>query len=376
MSSIYGQDAFYSIYSYEYFIPTVRINDNAHSLQQSVLPRLYKNRSLNQDIKWVTENDSALVDFWETKGDTALHILTEISGIEWIETDFNISLLRYYPSVGSSNPVIIPLGGINNGSFTEAAPVGNRLKLNLLYQVAHRMLEQSDLYNSETDISGHPLMRTGIFRRDNLAMLLALTASYSLMGIDSTEDAFESKFWRSKFPGREIFKNYFRDSWILAPDITLADRLTQEPYNSRLVSVTRPPRRKNKNVRAIPAKFIEDMPLKGRLGFSVKKNESGQLAVNKIDTFRLAYACGILEGDIIRRVDGRMVRNHKQLVEYILENIDKGGSVVEISRDGISEEIVVQPIDVYYWEDDYYENDSIYYDSTFLDSIDSERDDF
>ena len=159
--TILPQDAFYSIYSYEYFIPQVRINDRAFSLQRSALPRMYKNRSLTQDIRWVKNNDSTLIAFWESKGDTALHILTEISGIEWVESDFNINLLRYYTSYGCSNPIILPLGGIDNGSFIEAAPEGNRLKLNLIYQLAHRILDQAELLNDSTGFSIVIILRSG-----------------------------------------------------------------------------------------------------------------------------------------------------------------------------------------------------------------------
>ena len=357
----------------------MRINDQTYNLQQSVLPKLYKNQSLRGDIRWLSENDSVLVTFWNEKGDTALHILTEISGIEWVETDFNINLLRYYPSIGSSNPIILPLGGIDNGKFIEAAAEGNRLKMNLIYFLARRMLDQADIIDAAgSPIASHPLMRTGIYRRDNLAMLLTLTTCYSIMGIDSTESAFSSSFWRNKFPGREIFKNYFRDSWILTPDHTLSDWLISEPYNSRLVSVTRPPRKQKPQAYTRPAKYIEYLPLKGQLGFSVKKNESSQLMVYKIDMFRMGYASGLREGDIIRRVDGRLVRNHKQLVEYILENLEQGGAVVEISQDGITKEIIIQPIDTPFMDDEYYDYDydSLYYDSIPDDSLENPEYDY
>lgn len=359
-SGSFAQNAFYSIFKYDGFIPKVHITNQTEQLQKSILPDIYKYRQARTDINWLIQNDSSLNAFWYEKRDTILHVMSELSGIEWNEQEFDIYFVRYYPTIGSHSPLIIPIGGYNNGSFTTAAVSGNRQQFNLLYQLAGRMLDQAKRSDdpAASYIARHPLMRPGAYRHDNLAMLLALSTAYSVMGFDSTEDAYSSTFWKQNHPGRTIFNKYFKDSWLLTPDRTLADWLIEEPYNSHLVNATRPPRIRREDTHQITRKFIEDLPLKGQIGLAVKLNSSNQLEVTNVDVYRAAYAAGIREGDVIRRVNGKLVRNHKTMVEYILETIDTDGALIEVGREGMVIELLMTPM-VY----DPMLDDSLYPDS-------------
>ncbi|NOY88507.1 MAG: PDZ domain-containing protein [FCB group bacterium] len=343
-----AQNTYYSLFSYDRFIPQVAINDNALSLQKSLLPKLYINRSVAKDMRWVRQNDSVLTAFWLSKGDTVLDILSECSGIEWKEPSFDIYLVRYYPSLGSYDPFIVPFGGIYRGSTIEAMPSGNRMIINLVYQLAKRMLAQ--VYRSNDSLSyaleHHPLMKPTPFRFDNLAMLLALTTCQNIIGIDSTMDAFRSAFFKNKLPGRIVLEKYLLNNWVLTPEHSLLDWVLSEPFNSPLVIATRPPLKKTGSNAGQRKKYIEGLPLKGRLGFSVKLNDRNQMVVDTIDVYRLAYASGLRANDIIRRVNGIIVRNQKRLIENILNNLDNGGATVEIIRNGQWQEVVIQPMEI------------------------------
>ena len=366
--SALAQETYYSIFSYDRFIPRVTVNDHSPSLQSDLLPEIYKTRSVRRDMNWVAKNDTALANFWNFKGDTVLHILTECSGINWQETDFDIYLVRYFPSAGSSDPLIVPLGGIYQNGLLEAVPTDNRMILNLLFQLSKRMLAQSyqPQDNVYLPIASHPLMRPGPYRLDNLAMLLALTTAQNVIGVEAANDAFKSAYFKKMSAGREIFDKYFANRWILTPDHPLVDWVAAEGYNSKLVLVTRTPRRPTGSGVQTKRQFIEGVPLKGQLGFSTRINERGYLVVDQIDTYRLAYACGLRTGDVIRRVDERLARTQKQLITYILEGLNEGGVVLQILRDGQSQEVLVRPIDYLipfndpdaeqYWE---YETDSL-----------------
>ena len=327
-------------------------------------------------MKWVKKNDSTLAEFWTSQGDTILHVLTELSGFEWIESEFEIYLLRYFPTIGSDNPLILPIGGINNGSFTEAAPDFNKLRLLLIYQLAKRMLLQAENQDNPlvVPISNHPLMKKSAYRFDNLAMLLAVTTSYTIMGVDTTFDVTQSTFWKNKFPGRKIFEEYFEKSWIITPDKPLIDWIADEPVRSQLVRVTRTPQKKVSETTKEKKKFIEDLPLKGQFGFTVKLNASNQLAISKIDTYRLGYACGLRLDDVIRRIDGRIVRNHKQIVQRLLEKLEDGGSVMEIIRAKQAMEIIIQPLEIDYYSDEYYFDDYNQDDTLYFDTLSPEAD--
>ena len=369
VSSAMAQDTYYSLFTYSHEIPHVTLNDQTTDLQKSLLPNMYTERSASGDIQWVQENDSELVAFWENQGDTILHILTELSGIEWVETEFDIYLVRYFSSIGSGSPLVLPLGGTDNGKYLVATPDIEKQKLLLIYLLSKRMLMQADRPGNALRLSirNHPLMQPTPYRFDNLAMSLALATSYSVLGVDTTYNVTSSSFWKKSFPGREIFEKYFEKDWVLTPDQTLADYISNESSRSKLVIATRTPSLKNNGYQEIKT-FVEDLPLKGRFGFAVKLNDAAHTEVSEIDEYRLAYACGLRKGDVIRRVDGKLVRNHKQIIEYLLEKFQDGGSVMQINRMGETMEIIIQPLDIDLYDDSYYideynQGDTIYFDT-------------
>lgn len=335
---------------------TVRIDDGAVSFQASLYPDYYKTASATSDLRWVQQNDSALIAFWEVFGDSILTTLSELSGLKWVEPSIDMILLRFYPSVGNADPLVIPTGGLRRGILTEACPEGNRQQLNIIYQLAHRMLGQAEKSEDPffRSMAGHPLMQPGAFRRDNLAMLLALVTAQRVIGLDSTYDAYQSAFWKQRHPGREIFEKYMLSDWILSPEHPLSRWVVEEPYSSNLVMSTRPRRRQVAAGDVRKRVYVEGLPIKGQLGFSVKTNDDNRLMVDKIDPARLAFACGLREGDVIRKVEALRPRNQKSLIEAILAGLDEGGATLEIVRDEITQTVLIQPLELYGEEDPYY----------------------
>jgi hypothetical protein len=344
-ASAAAQFTYDQYFSFSGFIPTVTVDDRPAALQAGLYPSLYTQRSISRDLRWVADNDSALLVFWQEQGDTILHILRELSGLEWQERAMRLHLVRFFPSVGCPDPLIIPVGGMRQGGLIEAAPSGLNMKLNLVYQLAQRMLAQADRPGTRVlpAIAYHPLMKPGPYRRDNLAWLLALSVGQSVLGMDSTEQAFESAFWKGRTPGRQILERYLLGHWILTPQRPLSDWIVGEPYSSSLVEATRPPRRPEGTEGQDHTAFVEGLPVKGILGFSVRTDQANFPVVDKIDVHRLAYASGLWEGDQIRRVDGSLVRTHRALVERILEGIElNGGATLEIRRDDRLQTIIIQ----------------------------------
>ncbi len=356
-------------------IPEVVFNDRAATFQASLYPEFYKTNSLRGDMRWVRQHDSTLVEFWHTRGDSTLWLLSQLSGLDWVEDRFDIYAVRYYPSFGSPDPLAIPVGGTRQGILAVAAPEGSVQQLNLIYQLAHRMLAQAEKSDDAfyRAMASHPLMQPTPYRRDNMALLLALVAAQQVIGLDSTFDAYQSAFWKEHTPGRTIFEQYLLSDWILTAKRPLAQWVIDEPHTSRLVAVTRPPRRTRTAATTRPRTYIEGLPLKGELGFSVRLGDNNRLTVDKIDPVRLAYACGLREGDVVRSVDNRRLRTHKQLIEYILEGLEKGGATLATLREGHNMTVLIQPLDLFVEDDDLYyyegiENDTLYFEMIPVDS--------
>ncbi|HUV30626.1 MAG TPA: PDZ domain-containing protein [Acidobacteriota bacterium] len=372
-ASVYSQSGYLVEPAGDVTIPFVSMNDRSVSLQAGLFPDLYKTSSPARDLRWVQANDSGLAAFLEESGNLILETLARYSGIPWLEADFDIFLVRYYPTMGASQPLILPVGGIRRGVLMEAAPTGAKLKLNLIYQLAHRNLAQTDwLADSlHASIASHALMQPGPYRRDNLAMLLALVTAQQVMGLDSTYEAFQSAFWQQRTVGRQILQDYLLGEWILTPERPLAVWIAEEPTMSKLVTATRPPRITRPAGQHRPQVYIEDLPLKGQLGFSVKAGESNYLVVDQIDVFRLAYACGLRAGDVIRRVNGARPRTHKDLIEKVMAALEEGGATLQVSRENQIESLVIQPVELPsldepdYWQ---YFEDSLWYNEPSGDS--------
>ena len=193
-------------------------------------------------------------------------------------------------------------------------------------------------------VGSHPLMKPGPYRFDNLAMLLAVSAAQSMLGIDSTSEAFNSAFWKSHFRGRGILNSYLISRWVPTPTHTMAYLISAEPYDSPLVKATRPPRRTgNANQTAIQAS-VDGLPMKGQLGLSIRYDDAGRMKVDKIDTNRVGYVCGLREGDEIYRVDGRRVRNQVQFVTRIIDGFSEGSVIVQVRRDGQVESVILRQL--------------------------------
>ena len=365
VGSASAQDTYYSIFSYSGFIPKVSLNDRSASLQTALLPKMYTERSAYGDLRWVQDNDTALVNFWDSSGTDILHVMSELAGLDWKDGEFNVYVVRNAPSTGSGEPVIIPYGGIVENGLTAAVPTDNRLKLNLIYQLAQRMLAQAIQPEDSVylPVAAHPLMRPSPYRRDVVAMLLALGTARVVMGMDSTDAAWNSAFWQQHFPGRQILETYLMGKWVLTPDQPLVYWMSQEPYGSELVRATRPPRPAEEDYSRPQRLFVAGLPLKGELGFSTRINDDNRLVIDQIDTYRLAYANGLREGDIIRRVDGSLVRTQRALVEKLLDRLaDPGSTTIEIVRDGQRQVLAFQRIMLPNWE-------SPDWDSNMIDSV-------
>ena len=120
------------------------------------------------------------------------------------------------------------------------------------------------------------------------------------------------------------------------------------------------PKIKKSNVTVVNRMYVEDLPLKGQLGYSVRFNDAAQLVIDKIDETRLGYSAGLREGDIIRRINGKLVRNQKVMVEYILEGFEQSGAIVEVSRGANIIELLLQPPMTEFFPGMSDDNDEIY----------------
>ena len=281
----------------------------------------------------ITVEAESLKVFWDEYGEYVLTYLSYYAGIKWVEPEFDIYIVKYFPDYASHRPLTIPLAGKKSGSRIVAIPKGLSHYLTLFQQLAKRLLEQAfEPGGSPYYIANHPLMQKTPRRFDTMADLLALRTLADFKDIDSVMAVFRSAHWKEREPGQEVLLRELWHKWELSGDSTLAFMIASEPYSSRLVSLTRPPAVR-KPSRSSWGNHQLQPPPGGKLGLSVARGSSGFFRVVDIDTLKLAYISGLRKDDLIRNIDGSSPRNIKELFAGILKNLDRGVHVNIVRND-------------------------------------------
>lgn len=323
-------------------LPKVNMIIDNYDYMISFFPDDYANRrQALRACSTITAQAESLKTFWDEQSDMVLRYLSRYAGIDWVESDFDIYIVKYYPDYAGHNPMTIPLAGKKNGERIIALPQGKAHLLTLFQQLSRRLLDQLLLPESAGHgLAEHPLMEKTSRRFDNLANLLALRTLSDFVNADTLLAIFRSAHWREREPGQEVFFSYFWDKWSLSEEHPLTEYLAAEPYNSPLVTLTRPPA--TGPARSDWGNHQLRAPEGGKIGISVIRDRSGFFRIVHIDTLKSAYACGLRRDDLIRNIDATPPQSVKQLFALILDKLPRGAHV-NIIRDGKREAVIVYP---------------------------------
>nr|MBN2278618.1 hypothetical protein [candidate division Zixibacteria bacterium] len=318
-------------------LPTVTVRTDNKLLMWALYPEDYINEyNLQSDIRWVNRNDSEFVAEWDSIGITILAMIEDLSGIKWRESQFDINLTKYLRTAVMYDPPALPLQGIRMNHYTEAVPTGLHRLLNVIKLVAGRNLLQTELPGCPRQpVADHPLLDKSAYRFDIMVLTLSLACAEYIIPSDSLENILKTEHWQKHNPGWEIYKNHFRYSWMISFEEPLITFILREPYDSPLVGLTRPPRPPKKSENEITDREpIRLSAGSGRLGFSVARLPNGFMEIIDVDTLGLAYTNGLMIGDQIKRVNNEVVHNAHDLMEKILDKIDREGVYLIVIRNG------------------------------------------
>jgi hypothetical protein len=281
----------------------------------------------------VAAEAESLKVFWDRQGTAVLDRLSIYAGIAWLEPQFDIYLVKYFPDYACPDPLTIPLAGRKNGDRIIAVPQGLSHVLTLFQQLSRRLLNQVFIPGtSEGYLAVHPLLQKTPRRFDALADLLALTALADFADPDSVMAVYKSDAWKRRAPGRDIVLDQLWRRWPLSPDNTLAARIASEPVRSDLVALTKPPEQLRPR-RVGLSRIIGQPPAEGHLGFSVTEDRGGLFRITQVDSLKAAYAAGLRRGDLIRSVDSRSPRDIKELYTLIMAGLGQGVHIAYLRGD-------------------------------------------
>jgi len=324
-------------------LPKVNMIIDNYDYMLSLFPDDFDNwNRAAKDYSTINTDASALKNFWEQQRDSVLSLMSLYAGINWMEKSFDIYIVKYYPDYACDNPMTIPLTGKRTGDRILSLPQGISPYITLFQQLAKRLLSQVNYQGAAAYyIAGHPLLEKTPRRFDNLANLLALRTMSDFFAIDSVLDVFQSAAWKERALGQQVFFGYFWNKWRLSPDTTLAYLIASEPYNSKLVMLTRPPAQPRPG-REIWNSYQGQVPAEGKIGIFVVRDASGLYRITDIDTLRLGYLSGLRKGDLIRSVDGTVPANLKKLFSLILEHLPDGAHI-NIIRKSQPDAVILYP---------------------------------
>ncbi|HHI03210.1 MAG TPA: hypothetical protein ENL22_06790, partial [candidate division Zixibacteria bacterium] len=162
-------------------VPKVSFIIDNLNLMRAFYPLYYDNeQDIRRDIRYVNRNDSVFYAVWDSLGYTILTTMTSLSGIDWIEQDLTIHLMKYLPRDRVYNPALFPLEGIKTKNYVEAAPAGLHRLMNLIVLLSGQNIQQ--LFDSKSMhyyLRDHPLLQESAYRLDVIALTLAIaTAEY------------------------------------------------------------------------------------------------------------------------------------------------------------------------------------------------------
>lgn len=329
-------------------LPVLIFRTDTEQLQQSLYPESYQTADVRDDIAWVRQSDSSLRAFWQTSGNSVLALLADFSGFEWRSNSIDCYLLRYYPSIGESDPMMLPLGGVRTGVLIEAAPSRAALDLNLIYQLARRLLADAANSMLEQSISPyvlrHPLLESSPYRRDLMALHLAMAVAENVMGKPFAQAAYDTPEWERFVPSRLIRTTYLQKNWPLSLSKPLSTYLMDESYESELVRVTR-----TTSSDAVAGDGAErdevspsGVPPSGKFGMAIRQ-EGSKLLIAALDPARSAAICGLQVNDQIVSVNDSRPATAKELIELILARYNRGGAKLSILRAGKPAAVIVRP---------------------------------
>jgi hypothetical protein len=190
----------------------------------------------------------------------------------------------------------------------------------------------------------HPLLEPSAYRFDVITTVLAMATAEHIINPDSLKLIVTSESWKRFNRGWNTYKDHFEPNWLLTSETPLTTYLANEPYNSALVNLTRPPRFNRPKIE----KTVDVAPTilsagGGRLGFSVVKTPLGLFEVVDVDTLGLSYAAGLQVGDLIKRVNGEVVRTARDLMGKIIDKLDSDGVYMIVLRDEAEVGILLLP---------------------------------
>ncbi|HSG98641.1 MAG TPA: hypothetical protein VLB27_01240 [candidate division Zixibacteria bacterium] len=314
-------------------LPQVRFIRGDTDYLLALNPDLYTGaEDLRRESRWVRRNAADLELFWKIYGDSALFSMSAYAGVLWQTAQIDLHLVRYAGAWEITNPPTLPLGGRRIAGIIEAAPTGVERIVALLHLVAHQLI--ADAPRLEYPQLNHPLARRTPYHRENLCELLALSVAADIIEHDALLEMMNDPEYARRHPGYELLFTDLWGVWTLSAALPLTDYLSQEPFSGS-VRFHADSALAAEQISSDIAQTLAQrkLPIEGQMGLALEPAPAG-LLVKQADPERLGFAYGIVEGDVIRTINGLRAQSLREFYREFLSTYETAGAELRLRRGG------------------------------------------
>lgn len=327
-------------------IPVVRFHvEAAAELLQMAYPERYGlgRVALEDDLEWAREHAGRITDRWSEWGPLYLQRLEDLAGLAWPASQIDVYLVRAWPVISIEHPLILALDAIRaQGGRDVPVPDDEDVRsLLLAHQLAHHLLDDPDFLPEaeRAPAYDHPLMSQGDFAVEALVNWLVYRALEDMWGEERVERAASDEVWRAYNPNHGFVVDELEPRHRLSRTATLADWLAANPEGSEIFRVRETYlRQANVPVDAGPER---ERTTGSEAGIDLGATYEGRIFVAYVDQGSPAARAGVLEGDVVRTIEGRPVGSDVAAAQDALEASWREDGELNLSVEREGEEVFI-----------------------------------
>jgi hypothetical protein len=323
-------------------IPVVRFHvEAAAELLQTAYPDRYGlgGDALEEDLEWAREHAGSITTRWSGWGSLYLQRLEDLAGLAWPTRQIDVYLVRTWPVISIEHPLVLALDAIRAPGGREVpVPEDEDVRsLILAHQLAHHLLDDPDFLpeDGRAPAYDHPLMSDGDFAVEALVNWLVYRTLEDMWGEERVERATSDEVWRAYNPSHGFVVDELEPRHRLSRTATLADWLAANPEGSEIFHVREAYlRQANVPVDVVPAE--RERTTGSEAGIDLGATYEGRIFVAYVDEGSPAARVGVLEGDVLRTIEGRPVGSDVAAAQATLDASwrDNGELNLSVEREG------------------------------------------
>lgn len=291
-------------------VPLVHFHFGSPELAQMVFSDYLRDpEALQEDVEWTRESAEPLAEWWRDEGTLFLQRVADYADLDWPYRDIEVYLVRHWPTISIEYPLVLALGSVRGAGELPVPEDEDARVLLLAHQLTHYLLDDPEFVpaGQRDPAYGHPFMAPGNFDVEAMVNWLTYAALEDLWGRERLEEATEDELWRSYNPNHGYVVDELIERQRLSRLDTLADWLDENPAGSEIFRVRDSYAARTQGDADATAPVERERATGTEYGLDLGATYDGSIFVAYVDEGSPAHRTGVLQGDVVRTIEGRSV---------------------------------------------------------------------